>query len=60
MEETEAGQQGNLRGPLKAALNKIVELDQLVKGFELKPSRAELKGISREMANSRAKMQSLA
>ncbi len=39
MEESVTGQCGYLLMPLKAALNRVVELAQLVKGFELEPTK---------------------
>jgi hypothetical protein len=60
MEESGASPGGDLLGPLKASLNRIVKLAQLVKRFELEPSKIKLKGISKELANSKAKVQTLA
>ncbi len=60
MKQFEAGQLEGRLGPLKAALNRTVQLAQLIEGFELEPSEAELRGVSRELVNSKAKMQAIA
>jgi hypothetical protein len=36
-----------------------MELAQLGQGFELEPSKAELKGFSKELANSKTRVQAL-
>jgi hypothetical protein len=59
MEEMEARKRGDLLGLLKMALYSVVELAQLVEGFELEPLETDLKGIGRELASSRARVQTL-
>jgi hypothetical protein len=44
---------------LRSVLNKIVELAQLVEGFELEPSEIELRSINKELAWCKAKIHSL-
>jgi hypothetical protein len=60
MEVVRASQRGDQLGPLRAALDRVIELAQLVKGFKLEPSETELKGIGRELASSKVRVQSLA
>ncbi len=59
MEESRASQRGDMLGPLTASFDRVVELAQLVEGFKLEPSEVELKGIGKELANSKAKAQTL-
>ncbi len=40
-------QEGDPLKPLRSVLNRVVELVQLVEGFELKPTEANLRSISR-------------
>jgi hypothetical protein len=42
------------------AANRIVELTQLVEGFEMEPSKAKLQEISRELQRERSKAQKMA
>jgi hypothetical protein len=52
IEDVGASQRGDQLGPLRAALDRVIELAQLAKGFMWDPSETELKGIGRELANS--------
>jgi hypothetical protein len=54
------GQEGDLQGLLRAALDRVAELAQLVEGFEWEPSEAELKEIGREPAGSKDRVLTLA
>jgi hypothetical protein len=55
MEEAGVGQREDMLGPLRAALDRMTELTQLVEGFKLKPLEMELKEISRKLANSKVR-----
>ncbi len=46
--------------PLRATLDRVGELAQLVEGFKLEPSETELRGLCKELARFKSRIQSLA
>jgi hypothetical protein len=58
--EEVADPEGDPLKPLRSVLYRVGELAQLVEGFELKPSKTELRGISKEMTSFKARVHSLA
>ncbi len=51
---------GRLLDPLKVVLERMSELVQLMEGFELEPSKAEIMEISQAICNERKKAQKIA
>jgi hypothetical protein len=47
---------GDPRKPLMRVLERVVELAQLVKGFKLEPSEADLRSNSRELSGCKGKI----
>ncbi len=54
-----ANWEGDPLKPLRRVLERVVELAQLVEGFELELSEAEVRSISRELSWCKGKVQSL-
>ncbi len=55
-----AGQREYLLGPLRAALDRVAELAQLVEGIQLEPLETELKEIGGYLAGCKTRVQALA
>jgi hypothetical protein len=53
-------QRGDLLGPLNSSLDRAIVLAQLVESFELELFEVELRGINKELDNSKGKAQTLA